>query len=161
MIISVCQTISCDFSVKEPYQVLIKRDMFFVPAPDTLLTNPDGHGGCFTALVNTGTLDWLQSRGVEHIIYIQVDNVLVPVDDPSLLGFAVSRQAEVVTKVLEKAFPDEKLGHLVQIEGHDHIIEYTELSRAGTFAWTRWSSIVSMGLTSHDVLVGSLLSALS
>ena len=79
-------------------------------SPGSLLTNPDGHGGCFTALLQSGTLDWLKGQGVEHIIYIQVDNVLVPVDDPVLLGFAIDRQAEVVTKVLEKAYPDEKLG---------------------------------------------------
>ena len=33
-------------------------------------------------------LDWLKSKGVQHIIYIQVDND-GPVDDPILLGFAI------------------------------------------------------------------------
>ena len=34
----------------------------------------------------------------------------------------------MVTKVLEKANPDEKVGHLVKIDGRDHIVEYTELT---------------------------------
>ncbi|MFW5829705.1 MAG: UTP--glucose-1-phosphate uridylyltransferase, partial [Planctomycetota bacterium] len=96
--------------------------------PCQLLENPDGHGGCHTALVQTGTLAELASRGVEQLVYIQVDNILAPVDDPELVGVAIAEAADVVTKVFEKADPDEKLGHLVKVGGRDRIIEYTELS---------------------------------
>ncbi|TVR12156.1 MAG: UDPGP type 1 family protein [Planctomycetota bacterium] len=96
--------------------------------PGELLTNPDGHGGCFTALVASGALARLREEGIEHIVYIQVDNILAPVDDPALIGLAECEQADVVTKVLEKAHPDEKVGHLVRCGDHDLIIEYTELS---------------------------------
>lgn len=96
--------------------------------PGQLLENPDGHGGCHTALVASGRLKELQDEGIEQIIYIQVDNVLAPVDDPILLGVALAEEAEVVTKVLEKAHPDEKVGHLVKVGERDHIIEYTEVT---------------------------------
>jgi UDP-N-acetylglucosamine/UDP-N-acetylgalactosamine diphosphorylase len=96
--------------------------------PGTLLENPDGHGGCFTALVKSGNLARLRREGVTQIVYIQVDNILVPVDDALLVGVAVVEQAEVVTKVLEKAHPDEKVGHLVKVDGHDVIVEYTEVT---------------------------------
>ena len=96
--------------------------------PGRLLENPDGHGGCFTALVKSGNLARLRSEGVAQIVYIQVDNILVPVDDTHLLGVAVSESADVVTKVLEKANPDEKVGHLVRVDGHDVIVEYTEVT---------------------------------
>ena len=96
--------------------------------PGKLLENPDGHGGCFTALVKSGNLARLRAEGVRQIVYIQVDNILVPVDDPLLLGVAEAEHAEVVTKVLEKANPDEKVGHLVKVGNRDHIIEYTELT---------------------------------
>ena len=97
-------------------------------APGKLLENPDGHGGCFTALVKSGNLARLRSEGVAQIIYIQVDNILVPVDDAQLLGVATAEKADVVTKVLEKAHPDEKVGHLVRVDGHDVIVEYTEVT---------------------------------
>ncbi len=97
-------------------------------APDRLLENPDGHGGCFTALVKSGNLNRLKAEGVKHLVYIQVDNILAPVDDAELVGLAVAEHTDVITKVLEKAHPDEKVGHLVQVGGRDHIVEYTEVT---------------------------------
>ena len=97
-------------------------------APGKLLENPDGHGGCFTALVKSGNLARLREEGVTQIVFIQVDNILVPVDDALLVGVAVAEKTDVVTKVLEKAHPDEKVGHLVRVDGHDVIIEYTEVT---------------------------------
>ncbi len=93
-----------------------------------LLENPDGHGGCFTALVKSGNLERLRTEGVEQIVYIQVDNIIVPVDDALLVGVAVAERTDVVTKVLEKAHPDEKVGHLVKVGGRDLIVEYTEVT---------------------------------
>jgi len=84
-------------------------------APGRLLENPDGHGGCFTALVTSGNLARLAAEGVRQIVFVQVDNILAPVDDPILVGLAESEHAEVVTKVLAKAHPDEKVGHLVRV----------------------------------------------
>jgi len=97
-------------------------------SPGALLENPDGHGGCFTALVASGNLERLRREGVTQIIYIQVDNILAPVDDVELVGLATIEKADVVTKVLEKAHPDEKLGHLVRVGGADRIVEYTEVT---------------------------------
>lgn len=96
--------------------------------PGKLLENPDGHGGCFTALVKSGNLERLRREGVTQIVYIQVDNILVPVDDPELLGLAAVEKTEVITKVLEKAHPDEKVGHLVKVGPSDRIVEYTEVT---------------------------------
>lgn len=102
-------------------------------APGKLLENPDGHGGCFTALVKSGNLARLASDGVKHLVYIQVDNILAPVDDAELVGLAVAEQTDVITKVLEKADPDEKVGHLVRVgpvdgKQADRIVEYTEVT---------------------------------
>jgi UDP-N-acetylglucosamine/UDP-N-acetylgalactosamine diphosphorylase len=108
-------------------------------APGVLLENPDGHGGVFSALVASGLLERLERDGIEHLVYIQVDNVLAPVDDPLLVGLAAVERADAVTKVLEKAHPDEKVGHLVRVGGRDRVVEYTELTpedmRAPAYRW--------------------------
>jgi UDP-N-acetylglucosamine/UDP-N-acetylgalactosamine diphosphorylase len=96
--------------------------------PGRLLENPDGHGGAFAALVESGRLERLRAGGIRHLVYLQVDNVLAPVDDPLLVGLAEVEEADVVTKVLEKVDPDEKVGHLVRVGGRDRIVEYTELT---------------------------------
>jgi UDP-N-acetylglucosamine/UDP-N-acetylgalactosamine diphosphorylase len=108
-------------SLSQDGKVLLER-------PGRLLENPDGHGGCFTALVNSKQLERLVAEGIEHIAYIQVDNITVTVDDPLMIGLAVAERTEVITKVLEKAHPDEKVGHLVHCGQRDAIIEYTELT---------------------------------
>jgi UDP-N-acetylglucosamine/UDP-N-acetylgalactosamine diphosphorylase len=97
-------------------------------APGKLLENPDGHGGCFQALVDSGLLAKIRSQGVEHLVHMQVDNLLTPADDPILIGTQITEKTDIVTKVLTKAHPDEKLGHLVTIDGRDSIVEYTEVT---------------------------------
>lgn len=112
---------------------LDKEGRALLAAPGKLLENPDGHGGCFTALVKSGNLDRLRAEGVTQIVYIQVDNILVPVDDAALVGLARLENSDVVTKVLEKAHPDEKVGHLVRVtsagRSFDVIVEYTEVTK--------------------------------
>jgi UDP-N-acetylglucosamine/UDP-N-acetylgalactosamine diphosphorylase len=102
--------------------------------PGRLLESPDGHGGSFTALVGSGELDQLHEAGITHLVYLQVDNVLAPVDDAALVGLAAAEQSDVVTKVLEKAHPDERVGHLVRVGDRDRIVEYTELGPEQTRA---------------------------
>lgn len=107
---------------------LDERGRALLARPGELLTNPDGHGGCFTALVRSGELDLLSAGGIRYLVYLQVDNILAPVDDPLLVGLCEAEGADLITKVLEKAHPDEKVGHLVRVAGRDRIIEYTELT---------------------------------
>jgi UDP-N-acetylglucosamine/UDP-N-acetylgalactosamine diphosphorylase len=80
-------------------------------------------------------------------VYIQVDNILAPVDDAELVGLALAERADVVTKLLEKAHPDERVGHLVTQGDRDRVVEYTELTPEQTRARTsdgeliyRWGS---------------------
>ena len=95
---------------------------------DTLLQNPNGHGGTVEALIQSGLLRELQQKGVEYINYIQVDNILARLDDTFAIGLAHENSADVVTKVVEKATPDEKVGCLVQSAGFDQIVEYSDVT---------------------------------
>lgn len=94
-----------------------------------LLKNPDGHGGCYTAFMKSNALDFLEKKGSKVIVYIQVDNILAPIDDQVLVGLLKSKKAEIVTKVLKKASPQEKVGHLVSVNGQDQIVEYVDVTK--------------------------------
>ena len=94
-----------------------------------LLKNPDGHGGCYTAFMKSGALEYLEKRGITTLVYIQVDNILAPIDDTVLVGLQESRNADIVTKVLRKASPQEKVGHLVCVNGKDQIVEYVDVTK--------------------------------
>ncbi len=95
-----------------------------------LATNPDGHGGSLTALHTSGALDDMTKRGIEHISYFQVDNTNVKVADPLFLGLhaaAPDSSAEMSSKMLPKAYPEEKLGLFATAGGRVCVIEYSDM----------------------------------
>jgi UDP-N-acetylglucosamine/UDP-N-acetylgalactosamine diphosphorylase len=124
-----------------------RKGRALLAAPGVLLENPDGHGGAFSALVRSGELERLRAEGLEQLVYAQVDNILAPFDDPELVGLALFENVDVVTKVLEKSHPEERVGHLVSQGDRDRVVEYTELTPEQTRARTsageliyRWGS---------------------
>ena len=92
-----------------------------------LLFNPNGHGGVVDGLRKSGTLDAMREQGVEDLFYFQVDNPLVRVPDPSFLGFHRRAGAQVSSKVVEKAYPEEKLGTIATVAGRPLVVEYSDL----------------------------------
>lgn len=89
--------------------------------------SPNGHGGVLQALQQSGALDEMRQQGVEHLFYMQVDNPLVTLCDPAFLGFHLVAEAEMTTKVVAKTGPEEKMGVVVEIDGQQAVIEYSEL----------------------------------
>lgn len=99
-------------------------------AKDEPATNPDGHGGSLKALHISGALDELQSMGVEHLSYTQIDNPLVRVIDPVFLGLhaaAPDSSGEMSSKMIAKTDPAEKVGVFCKSKGRLRIIEYSDL----------------------------------
>jgi UDP-N-acetylglucosamine/UDP-N-acetylgalactosamine diphosphorylase len=112
-------------------------------------TNPDGHGGSIRALHVNGALADMKRRGVEQISYFQVDNPIVRAIDPVFLGLHVGAgspsahaegalsprggggsSAEMSSKMIKKAGPDEKVGVFCQVSGKVQVIEYSDLPKA-------------------------------
>lgn len=96
--------------------------------PAKLALSPDGHGGVIDALSHSGSLDFLQQLGVEHLYYHQVDNPLARVCDAEFLGLHREFESEASTKVVAKLHPGEKMGALVEVGGRITIIEYSDLT---------------------------------
>jgi len=94
---------------------------------DRIFENPDGHGGCLTALLRSGVLDALEARGIDTLFYYQVDNPLVRMCDPLYLGLHAAAGAEISCKVVRKTDPDEKVGVVARADGRLAVVEYTEL----------------------------------
>jgi UDP-N-acetylglucosamine/UDP-N-acetylgalactosamine diphosphorylase len=98
--------------------------------PDRIFENPDGHGGSLTALLFSGALEDMRSRGITTIFYYQVDNPLVTLGDPTLLGFHRAAGAHASCRSLRKRDPGEKMGVLARIDGRMGVVEYTEIQPA-------------------------------
>ena len=106
-------------------------------APDGgLAFNPNGHGGVIEALRRSGLLGEMKKQRVQHLFYFQVDNPLVRVPDPVFLGFHCRARSRISAKVVEKAYPEEKLGIIAMQDGRPLVIEYSDLDEARMRAHT-------------------------
>lgn len=97
---------------------------------DEVAVNPDGHGGSIKALRASGAIEDMTARGIEHISYFQVDNPLVKCIDPLFIGLhaaAPDSSAEFSSKMVAKAYADEKVGVFCRADGKTMVIEYSDL----------------------------------
>ena len=100
----------------------------------SIVMSPNGHGGAIIALMENGILRDMEARGVKNIFYHQVDNVLIKTADPVFIGYHLKNEAEMSLKIVKKCHPEEKVGIVVDIDGHLQVIEYSELSREDMYA---------------------------
>lgn len=92
--------------------------------------SPNGHGGTLAALVESGCLDHATQMGVKHLFYGQVDNPLIQICDPTLVGFHINSGSEMTSQVVRKQDPLQRVGNVVQVDGKVQIIEYSDLPEA-------------------------------
>ena len=96
-------------------------------APDVPAVSPDGHGGVLSALKKYLLLDDMKQRGIELVCTFQVDNPLIPLADPELIGYCLYDEAEIATLTIRKNSPTEKVGNMVKNGNVVQVIEYSDL----------------------------------
>ncbi len=89
----------------------------------------DGHGGIYEALVKSGMTKKMRELGVEWIFIGGVDNCLVRMVDPVLMGIAISKNVTAAGKSVVKANPQEKVGVFCKKNGRPSVVEYTEIPK--------------------------------
>ncbi len=110
----------------------IKTGQLLMSSKSEVASNPDGHGGSIKALHSSGALADMRRRGIEHLSYFQVDNPTVRVLDPVFIGLHASApdsSAEMSSKMVPKAYPDEKLGVFCNVRGKLDVIEYSDMPK--------------------------------
>ena len=91
---------------------------------------PDGNGGLYNALINSGVVQDMEKRGVKHIHAYCVDNCLVKVADPTFVGFSAEKEVDIATKVVRKRNAKESVGLILQKNGKPDVVEYSEIDDA-------------------------------
>ena len=89
----------------------------------------DGHGGIYEALVKNKMTDKMRELGVEWIFIGGVDNCLVKMVDPVLMGIAIQKNVTAAGKSVVKANPQEKVGVFCKKNGRPSVVEYTEIPK--------------------------------
>ena len=88
----------------------------------------DGHGGIFNSMVKGNVVSELDKAGVKWVFTCGVDNPLVNMVDPYLLGLAITKNCKLATRSLVKTSPSEKIGVICKQNNRVKVIEYSELS---------------------------------
>jgi UDP-N-acetylglucosamine/UDP-N-acetylgalactosamine diphosphorylase len=97
-----------------------------------IVMSPNGNGGCFIALKESGALKDMKDRGVQWIFLYGIDNALVRVADPYFIGFTICSQEQGASKVVAKKYPEEKVGILCYKNNKPAIVEYSEIPKSMT-----------------------------
>jgi UTP--glucose-1-phosphate uridylyltransferase len=77
---------------------------------------PPGHGDIYTALITSGMLDTLLTKGYRYAFVSNADN-LGAVIDPAILGYFTSNNLPFMMEVADRTEADKKGGHLAQFPG--------------------------------------------
>ena len=88
----------------------------------------DGHGGVYESLVKSGMVNKMKELGVEWVFIGGVDNCLVKMVDPVLMGIAIDKHVTAAGKSVVKANPHEKVGAFCKKNGRPSVVEYSEIT---------------------------------
>lgn len=101
----------------------------YMESKSRMSTSPNGNGGWYISMKNTGVLETAKQYGVEWLNVFAVDNVLQRIADPVFVGAVIEKQCSVGSKVVRKNAPDEKVGVMCLEDGRPSIVEYYELTK--------------------------------
>lgn len=89
----------------------------------------DGHGGVFKAMLKNGVIEEMDKLGIEWVFTGNVDNVLLKLVDPLVLGLAIHNKVLAAAKTVIKLREDEKRGTFCKKNGRPCVLEYTEIPK--------------------------------
>lgn len=87
---------------------------------------PDGNGGIFKALWDKNILSHMKENKIQFLAVGNVDNILINMIDPILVGLMHEQKAELVSKSFMKTSPEGKWGVYCKMNGRPRVIEYIE-----------------------------------
>jgi UDP-N-acetylglucosamine/UDP-N-acetylgalactosamine diphosphorylase len=92
-----------------------------------ILMSPNGHGGSFRALLDSGALKIMEAEGIDYISYFQVDNPMVYCLDPAFIGLHQYEKSEMSSKAVQKINANERVGTLLKLNNQLHVVEYSDI----------------------------------
>ncbi|KYQ99819.1 UDP-N-acetylglucosamine pyrophosphorylase [Tieghemostelium lacteum] len=95
--------------------------------------SPNGNGGLFQALRDSGALNDMKTKGITHITQYCVDNILIKMADPVFVGYMYDQGADCAAKVVSKVDPEEPVGVMALQNGKPFVLEYSEIDKESKY----------------------------
>lgn len=103
------------------------QQSLFLETPSLISQGPDGNGVSLKHLHSNGIWQQWKEQGVEHVIFLQIDNPLADPFDSELVGIQRHNSQEATLKSIERTRTEEKVGVIVKVEGQLRVVEYSEI----------------------------------
>lgn len=87
----------------------------------------DGNGCIYKAMKKDGVLDDMKKKGIKWVFIGAVDNALLNMCDPILLGLTIDDKNEIGSKSVVKLNPHERVGVFCKKDNAPAVIEYSEI----------------------------------
>lgn len=108
---------------------LTEDGKIILEGPGKVAMAPDGNGGIYPSLVNTGMLSDMEKRNIKYLHVFSIDNALTKPADPVFIGYCISQGADCGNKVVWKTSAHEKVGVIAEKDGKSCVVEYSDISK--------------------------------
>lgn len=114
---------------KQAETPLISKDgRLLIGEDDLIKLASNGNGEIYKSMIKNGIVEDMRKRKAEWISITGIDNILVKVVDPLLIGATVKQNNLIASKSVIKKTPKESGGVFAKSDGKPGIIEYVEVS---------------------------------
>lgn len=107
--------------------LLGKEGELLLEEDGTIKFASDGNGSIYRSMEEKGILEEMKKNEIEWIYISSVDNILLQMVEPVLLGLTIKQKNEIASKTIVKRDAKEKVGAFCRKNGKPAVIEYTEL----------------------------------
>ncbi len=109
--------------------LLGENKQFLFNKEGNIMLASDGNGSIYRSMKEKGILEDMKQKNIEWIFIGSVDNVLLKMVEPVLLGLTIKQNNQIASKTIVKASPEERVGAFCKKNGKPYVIEYTELPK--------------------------------
>ncbi len=109
--------------------LLGENKQFLFNKEGNIMLASDGNGSIYRSMKEKGILQDMKQKGIEWIFIGSVDNVLLKMIEPVLLGLTIKQNNQIASKTIVKISPEERVGVFCKKNGKPSVIEYTELPK--------------------------------
>lgn len=116
------------FFIQAELPMIDERGKIIMISKFDIKMGANGSGGVFLALSKSNILKEMKKDKIKWIFIGGIDNPLLPLDNPDLVGFAIKENFLVSSKIIEKEYPEEKVGVFGYRNNKPSVIEYFEMT---------------------------------
>ena len=118
---------SIKFFIQGEMPLLNEDGEFLLDETGKIQFASDGNGSIYRSMKNNNILEDMKKRIIQWVYICSVDNILLKMVEPTLVGLTIKERNEIASKTIVKRNAKEKVGVFCLRNNKPSVIEYSEL----------------------------------